>query len=91
MTPDVYCGCGSIVELERVSVLNSKTCLACAQVAQKTWQKPKGVMIYDHKTAPTIQILTPEQFNNHRAYNPYGRSTGMGSGLHRITKTTSCM
>jgi|LakMenEpi03Aug12_release.lakeMendotaPanAssembly.Ray.scaffolds.fasta_scaffold555373_2 hypothetical protein len=91
MTSDVYCVCGSKVEPERVNVLNSETCFACAQVTQKTWQKPKGVMIWDGKTAPTIQILTPKQFETHREYNPYGRDTGRGSGLHRITKTTSSM
>lgn len=91
MTSEVYCLCGSKVEPERVSVLNSETCLSCAQVVQKNWQKPKGVMLYGHKTGAEIQILTPDQFDNHRKYNPYGRHTGMGSGLHRMTKTTSCM
>ena len=50
-----------------------------------------GRMIYGHKTGAEIQILSPEQFANHRKYDPYGRYTGRGSGLHRVTKTTSCM
>jgi hypothetical protein len=87
----VYCGCGKCVEDERVTLLNSRICAACAQMTQKNWQKPKGVMIYGHKTGAEIQVLTPEQFINHRKYNPYGRHTGRGSGLHRVTKTTSCM
>ena len=87
----VYCGCGKCVESERVTLLNSRICAACAQVTQKNWQKPKGVMIWEGKTAPTIQILSYEQFSNHSKYNPYGRHTGRGSGLHRVTKTTSCM
>lgn len=91
MTSEVYCTCGSKVEPERVSILNSETCFSCAQVVQKNWQKPKGVMIWEGKTAPTIQVLSANQFNNHRAYNPYGRHTGRGSGIHKITKTTSCM
>jgi hypothetical protein len=49
------------------------------------------VMICEGKTAPTIQVLSAEQFANHSKYNPYGRHTGRGSGLHRVTKTTSCM
>ena len=91
MEKNVYCGCGSQVEPERVSIINSHICAACAAETQKNWQKPKGVMIYEGKTAPTIQVLSAEQFANHRIYNPYGRHTGRGSGLHRVTKTTSSM
>lgn len=88
---NIICGCGSTVEQERVELLNSRICSSCANQTQKNWQKPKGVMIWDGKTAPTIQILSANEFNNHRKYNPYGRNTGRGSGLHKITKTTSCM
>lgn len=88
---NVICGCGGAVEPERVSLLNSRICSSCAQQTQKNWQKPKGVMVWEGKTAPTIQILSTEQFSNHRKYNPFGRHTGRGSGLHRMTKTTSCM
>jgi len=88
---NIICGCGSTVEQERVELLNSRICSSCANQTQKNWQKPKGVMIWDGKTAPTIQILSANEFNNHRKYNPYGRHTGRGSGLHRVTKTTSCM
>lgn len=88
---NVICGCGGAVELERVSLLNSRICSSCAQQTQKNWQKPKGVMVWEGKTAPTIQILSVDQFSNHRKYNPFGRNTGRGSGLHRVTRTTSCM
>jgi hypothetical protein len=88
---NIICGCGSTVEQERVEILNSRICSSCANQTQKNWQKPKGVMIWGHKTAAEIQILSPDQFANHRKYNPYGRNTGRGSGLHRVTKTTSCM
>lgn len=88
---NIICGCGSTVEPERVELLNSRICSACANQSQKNWQKPKGVMIFSHKTAAEIQVLTSEQFNNYRKYNPYGRHTGRGSGLHRVTKTNSCM
>lgn len=88
---NVICGCGGAVEPERVSLLSSRICSSCAQQTQKNWQKPKGVMIYGHKTGAEIQVLTPDQFTNHRKYNPFGRNTGRGSGLHRVTRTTSCM
>ena len=88
---NIICGCGACVEHERVTLLNSRICSSCAQHSQKNWTKPKGVMIYGHKTGAEIQVLTLEQFANHRKYNPYGRHTGRGSGLHRVTKTTSCM
>jgi hypothetical protein len=91
MNENITCGCGSLVEPERVSLLNSRICSQCASVTQKNWQKPKGVMIYGHKTGAEIQVLTADQFANHRKYNPYGRHTGRGSGIHRVTKTTSCM
>ena len=82
----IKCNCGGYVEPERVALLNSCMCSKCAARVQKNWQKPKGVMVWDGKTAPQIQILSNEQFANHRKYNPYGRNTGRGSGLHRITK-----
>ena len=49
----------------------------------------KGIMIYSHKTAGEIQVVSKESFNDYRRYNPYGKNTGRGSGLHRVTKTTS--
>lgn len=91
MNESIICGCGDAVEMERVALLNSRICANCAQQTQKNWQKPKGVMLYGHKTGAEIQVLNNEQFANFRKYNPYGRYTGRGSGLHRMTKTTSCM
>lgn len=91
MNESITCGCGNAVEMERVTLLNSRICASCAQQSHKNWQKPRGVMVWEGKTSPTIQILNNEQFANHRKYNPYGRHTGRGSGIHRITKTTSCI
>jgi hypothetical protein len=31
-----------------------------------------------------MQVLSPDQFADHRKYNPYGRNTGRGSGVHRV-------
>ena len=88
---NIICGCGKAVEIERIQLINSRICASCAFETQKNHQKPRGVMIYGHKTGAEIQVLTHEQFTNHRKYNPYGRHTGHGSGLHRMTRTTSCM
>lgn len=84
---DTLCGCGNEIPQERHD-LGFKICTSCADAC---YVKPKGVMHFDHKTGGSIQILTNEQFQNHRKYNPYGRNTGRGSGLHRITRTTSSM
>ena len=85
MSNIVYCTCGVTIPNERVD-LGYKRCVSCAS---KTYVKPKGVMIWEGKTAPVLQILTTDQFSDHRRLNPYGRNTGRGSGLHRVTKTTS--
>jgi hypothetical protein len=84
-TETLFCRCGSQIPSERIE-LGYKICVSCAD---KSYVKPKGVMIFGHKTGADIQILTQEQFNEHRRLNPYGRNTGRGSGLHRVTKTTS--
>ena len=55
-------------------------CINCAEHVQKL----KGIMCFDHKTAGEMQAVTPEQFSEHRKYNPYGKNTGRGSGLHRV-------
>jgi hypothetical protein len=89
-SPTILCGCSRPVEPERVSLLNSRICAQCANLTQRNKPLPRGVMIWEGKTAPTIQILSQTQFDSHRYYNPYGKLTGRGSGLHRITKTTSC-
>lgn len=81
------CNCGNIIPSERIE-LGYRFCIKCAD---RSYVKPKGVMHFDHKTGGTLQILSVDQFNEHRKYNPYGRYTGRGSGLHRVTKTTSCM
>jgi len=81
--------CTNLIETERLEVLpTTKVCSCCARngVGQKA--KPKGVMIYGHKTAGAIQILSPENFAEHRRYNPYGRYTGRGSGVHRVMSSS---
>jgi len=82
--------CDNLIEDERVEALPlTRVCASCAQKGAEQKPKPKGVMVYGHKTAGAIQILSPENFAEHRRYNPYGRYTGRGSGVHRMSKSTA--
>ena len=65
-------------------------CLSCA--SKGFGQKPKyrGAVIYGHKTAGEIQVMSPEAFSEYRRFNPIGRYSGRGSGIHVVTKTTAC-
>lgn len=82
-----YCKCE--VEQVRIELLNSFICSKCApNIKQAT---KKGIMVYGHKTAGTVQIVSEENFQDYRRLAPYGRNTGRGSGIHRVTKTTSSM
>jgi hypothetical protein len=83
--------CNNQIELDRLEVLpNTKVCSSCARLGINQPSKYKGSMIWSQKTNPELQILTTNQFDEYRKYNPYGKNTGRGSGIHRITKTTSC-
>lgn len=55
MYSDKKCYCGSLIESFRVEELNSSVCSACA----KNIDTPKkmGIMVWDHKTAPTMQVV----------------------------------
>ena len=55
------CICGNPIEQPRAD-LGLSSCLSCAQVAQKYWQKPKGVMCFGHKTGGELQIVSQTQF-----------------------------
>ena len=55
-------------------------CRVCAERVPQV----RGVMCYGHKTAGEMQVVSPQQFSEHRRYNPYGRNTGRGSGVHRV-------
>jgi len=81
------CICGNPIEQPRAD-LGLSSCLSCAQVAQKYWQKPKGVMCFGHKTGGELQIVSQAQFAEHRRLNPYGKYTGRGSGVHRVSRAT---
>jgi len=60
-------------------------CMSCAEHVPRV----KGVMCWGHKTAGEMQVVSPEQFNEHRKYSPYGKYTGMGSGVKRATNSAT--
>lgn len=74
--------CNSIIHEERLKVLpQTHLCTGCARrmpVARK-----KGAMIWAHKTAPTIQIMDNDVYQNE--WSKYQSSYGMGSGVHKMS------
>jgi len=71
----MFCGCGSIVESARAD-LNLRTCRTCAFTGPDV-QRPKGTMIYSHKTSGEIEIHTADSWREKKKYyvpNGNGRS-----------------
>jgi len=78
----VFCShCSKLIETARRNLLLS-TCYSCAE---RTVKKYKGDMNYQHKTAPTLMVMSSKEHANYRRYVPYGKNTGRGSGTHRMT------
>lgn len=77
--------CRRIIPPARLEVLpNTEYCVECAA---KFVKPKKGAMHYGHKTAPTLIVMDGDFFNKEwKHYNP---SFGRGSGVHKITKSTS--
>ncbi len=80
--------CNSAVEQVRLD-LNMTVCSACAYKGIAQPEPVKGVMVYGHKTAGEMQIVSAGQFADHRKYNPYGRMTGRGSGVHAVMNSSN--
>lgn len=79
--------CSRVISPERLSVLpKTRICTPCAMRAPV--KKVKGRMIYEHKTAPTIEVMSEETFNDSRKYTP---NFGMGSGVHVVSKPNSSL
>ena len=57
----------------------------CYPCADKFVTKYKGDMNYQHKTAPSLMIMSQNEHKNYRRYVPYGKYTGRGSGTHKMT------
>ena len=64
------------------AAIGKRTCLSCAE---RTVQKYKGDMNYQHKTAPSLMVMSAETHAQYRRYVPYGKYTGRGSGTHKMT------
>ena len=62
----VVCGCGENVEQERVEY-GFKNCALCAHEGPDV-SKPKGRMVYSHKTGGEIEILTAESWDKNKKY-----------------------
>lgn len=77
------CVCDNDIEPARVK-LGLKVCLKCAENGIGQTGLRKGIMVFSHKTGGDCQVVSPENFNNYRRHNPYGRNTGRGSGVHRV-------
>jgi hypothetical protein len=69
------CGCGNLVEEGRREI-GLKCCRTCAFSGPDV-PRPKGTMIYSHKTSGEIEIHTAESWKEKRKYyvpNGNGRS-----------------
>ena len=81
--------CTLPIEQERLEAIpTTKVCVCCAKRGAGQAAKVRGVMVFDHKTGGSIQVINEETFKDWRKYNPYGRYTGRGSGVHRMMSYT---
>lgn len=68
--------CNLQIEQERLNIL--PTTVFCAQCAQKhsKVQPRRGVMVFDHKTGGTLQIMSEDSFraNKHYYFPVHGTS-----------------
>ena len=80
--------CSLSIESERLEVLpETRVCSCCARQGIHQKPKAKGVMVFGHKTGGYIQVIDEETHKDWQRYNPYGKYTGRGSGVHRMMKT----
>lgn len=88
--PRMNCAlCTISIEAERLELLpDTKVCSCCARNGASQKSKPRGVMVYGHKTGGYIQVISEEAHKDWKRYNPYGRNTGRGSGVHRMMSST---
>jgi len=61
--------CNNEIEPERLEIIpNTVACASCANKLKLGGNGRKGVMIYGHKTAGEIQIMSEKLFNDTRQY-----------------------
>ena len=70
--------CNQPIEVERLNLGLSK-CKGCAF----DWPEPKlkGAMVYGHKTAGALNVMSPESFGN---YKRISRRVGQRSALRNV-------
>lgn len=82
--------CSFTIDPERLEAIpGTLVCGPCARQGVQQKSRPRGVMTFDHKTGGVIQIISEEAHRDWKRYNPYGKNTGRGSGVHRMTRSTS--
>ena len=69
------CSCGNIIEEYRWKELGSTKCSSCAQRLSKYKSRRKGIMVWEHKTAPSIQIIDINSFNQYKR-DTYRKGSG---------------
>ena len=86
ITHDTLCvRCNHLIEGERIKVLpETHICSVCAR--RTAVAKNKGYMAYNDKTGADVQVVSPDEFAVYRKYQPYGRYTGRGSGVHAMSR-----
>jgi hypothetical protein len=62
----MFCGCGNLVEEGRQE-LGLRSCKSCA-FSGPDIPKPRGVMIYSHKTSGEIEIHSADSWKEKRKY-----------------------
>ena len=65
MTKIVYCDCGSLVRPARVEA-GFENCIRCAE--ENPVARPKGRMVYGHKTGAEIEIMSAEAWEENKKY-----------------------
>lgn len=80
--------CSHTIEPQRLEILpDTLVCSCCARQGMNQKPNVKGVMVFGHKTGGYIQVISEESHKDWKKYNPYGKYTGRGSGVHRMMKT----
>ena len=82
--------CRNVIGEGRLS-LGFICCIECANKGLGQQPKYVGALIYSHKPAGEIQIMSQAAFKDFRRLNPIGRYAGRGSGVHVVSKSTSSM
>jgi hypothetical protein len=62
----MICNCGISIELERLD-LNLTNCSVCAHELDDG-KRPRGRMVYSHKTGAEIEILSHDSWEENKKY-----------------------